>query len=193
MAKNIEHKVEYRKLSDLTPLENNPRWIKEEDFDKLCASIQNNPELFEAQPIILSDRTGEMVIIAGNQRYRAAQTVGLKEVPTVLLSGLTEQKEKEIIIRTNITNGKWDWDRLANDDWNVDDLGDWGLECDFLNPDENGELDDFFEEAEKEKKEEKQADIVLSIHIPAEEEDVKDEIVEVIKTALESYPNITIK
>lgn len=133
--KQTKYKVVYRPLDSLKPLENNPRYIKEEDFERLCASVQNNPELFEAQPIILSDRTGEMVIIAGNQRYRAAKEVGLKEVPTVLLTGLTEQKEKEIIIRTNVTNGKWDYDRLANDDWNVGDLQDWGVECNFLTDD----------------------------------------------------------
>ena len=140
--KKTKYKVEYRPLESLKPLENNPRYIKEEDFERLCASVQNNPELFEAQPIILSDRTGELVIIAGNQRYRAAKEVGLKEVPTVLLTGLTEQKEKEIIIRTNITNGKWDYDRLANDDWNVDDLNDWGVDVSFLDPDEDEDNDD---------------------------------------------------
>lgn len=140
--KKTKYKVEYRPLESLKPLENNPRYIKEEDFERLCASVQNNPELFEAQPIILSDRTGDLVIIAGNQRYRAAKEVGLKEVPTVLLTGLTEQKEKEIIVRTNITNGKWDYDRLANDNWNVDDLNDWGVDVSFLNPDEDEDTND---------------------------------------------------
>ena len=140
--KKTKYKVEYRPLESLKPLENNPRYIKEEDFERLCASVQNNPELFEAQPIILSDRTGELVIIAGNQRYRAAKEVGLKEVPTVLITGLTEQKEKEIIIRTNVTNGKWDYDRLANDDWNVDDLSDWGVDVSFLDPDDDEDNDD---------------------------------------------------
>lgn len=140
--KKPKFKVEYRPLESLKPLENNPRYIKEEDFERLCASVQNNPELFEAQPIILSDRTGELVIIAGNQRYRAAKEVGLKEVPTVLLTGLTEHKEKEIIVRTNITNGKWDYDRLANDNWSVDDLNDWGVDVSFLDPDEDEDNDD---------------------------------------------------
>lgn len=140
--KQTKYKVVYRPLDSLKPLENNPRYIKEEDFERLCASVQNNPELFEAQPIILSDRTGEMVIIAGNQRYRAAKEVGLKEVPTVLLTGLTEQKEKEIIIRTNITNGKWDYDRLANDNWDVDDLSDWGVDVSFLTLEEDKDNDD---------------------------------------------------
>lgn len=127
--KNPKFKVVYRPLDQMKPLENNPRWIKKEDFERLCASVQNNPELFEAQPIILSNRTGENIIIAGNQRYRAAIEVGLKEVPTILLEGLTEAKEKEIIIRTNVTNGKWDFDVLASGLWgDVDELTDWGVE-----------------------------------------------------------------
>lgn len=131
--KNPKFKVIYRPLDQMKPLENNPRWIKKEDFERLCASVQNNPELFEAQPIILSNRTGENVIIAGNQRYRAAIEVGLKEVPTILLEGLTEAKEKEIIIRTNVTNGKWDFDVLASGLWgDVDELTDWGVEMSFM-------------------------------------------------------------
>ena len=190
--KKTKYKVEYRPLESLKPLENNPRYIKEEDFERLCASVQNNPELFEAQPIILSDRTGELVIIAGNQRYRAAKEVGLKEVPTVLLTGLTEQKEKEIIIRTNITNGEWDYDRLANDDWSIEDLDDWGVDCSFLNTDEDDtDIDELFEDAQN--TESKAKDIKLSVHIPQELEDKVDEIKEIIKSAVSEYEGVEIK
>lgn len=127
--KDPKFKVVYRPLSSLKQLENNPRYIKKEDFERLCASVQNNPELFEAQPIILSNRTGENVIIAGNQRYKAAIEVGLKEVPTILLEGLTEAKEREIVIRTNITNGRWDWDILSSEIWgSTQELADWGVD-----------------------------------------------------------------
>lgn len=196
-TKETKYKVEYRPLELLTPLDNNPRWIKSEDFERLCASIQNNPELFEAQPIILSDRTGELVIIAGNQRYKAAKEVGLKEVPTVLLSGLTEAKEKEIIIRTNVTNGRWDWDALANGSWDTVDLGNWGVDVSFLE-DDSTNFDDFFEEVKKEKEvseddDDEHEDIAIVIRIPYEEADIKDSIEEIIKTALNEYPNITIE
>lgn len=127
--KNPKFKVVYRPLDSIKQLENNPRYIKKEDFERLCASVQNNPELFEAQPIILSNRTGENVIIAGNQRYKAAIEVGLKEVPTILLEGLTEAKEREIVIRTNITNGRWDWDILSSEIWgSTQELADWGVD-----------------------------------------------------------------
>lgn len=191
--KNPKFKVVYRPLDSIKQLENNPRYIKKEDFERLCASVQNNPELFEAQPIILSNRTGENVIIAGNQRYKAALEVGLKEVPTILLEGLTEAKEREIIIRTNVQNGKWDWDILASEAWgNVNELQDWGVECSFLEHDEATDLDDFFEEvnegdAKKEKK------IEIKVCIPEEEADTKDTIKEIITEALKNYPNIEIK
>lgn len=192
-TKETKYKVEYRPLELLTPLDNNPRWIKSEDFERLCASIQNNPELFEAQPIILSDRTGELVIIAGNQRYKAAIEVGLKEVPTVLLSGLTETKEKEIIIRTNVTNGRWDWDALANGSWDTVDLGNWGVDVSFMGDinSETTDIDSLFEEISTEEKKEK--DFKIEIIVPNDNEEQLDDIRNAIKVSLEEYKGIKIK
>lgn len=192
-TKETKYKVEYRPLELLTPLDNNPRWIKSEDFERLCASIQNNPELFEAQPIILSDRTGELVIIAGNQRYKAAKEVGLKEVPTVLLNGLTEAKEKEIIIRTNVTNGRWDWDALANGSWDTVDLGNWGVDVSFMGDinSETTDIDSLFEEISAEEKKEK--DFKIEIIVPNDNEEQLDDIRNAIKVSLEEYKGIKIK
>jgi len=137
--------MEYRKLSDLNKLEGNPRFIKDKEFQTLCDSIRDNPEYFEARPLILSDRTGKLVILAGNQRYEAAKVVKLKEVPTYLIEGLTEAKEREIIIRDNINNGEFDFEILANQ---FDDLPliEWGVNLpeDWLSPipDENKEIDE---------------------------------------------------
>ena len=120
--------MQYRKLNELKKLPNNPRIIRDKQFKTLCDSIRDNPKYFEARPIILSDRTGEMVIIAGNQRYEAAKSLKLKEVPTFLIEGLDEAKEREIIIRDNISNGEFDWDILANDGWDDLPLADWGVD-----------------------------------------------------------------
>ena len=125
--KQTEHQVEYRKLSDLHELKGNPRTIKRDDFEKLKTSIRNNPDYFEARPLILSDRTGRLVVLAGNQRLKAAKALGIAEVPTVLLSGLSEEREKEIVIRDNVSNGDWDMDILANE-WDESALKDWGVD-----------------------------------------------------------------
>lgn len=119
--------VEYRAVADLKELPGNPRTIKKDQFEKLKTSIKDNADYFEARPIILSDRTGELVILAGNQRYKAAKAIGLKEVPTILLPNLTEEREKEIIIRDNVENGDWDWDAPANE-WDASMLDSWGVD-----------------------------------------------------------------
>lgn len=116
----------YRKLEELNRLDSNPRTITPEDMEKLKESIRNNPDYLEARPLVLSDRTGTLVIIDGNQRYEACLQLGLKEVPTVLLHGLTEEREREIIIRANVNNGKWDLTKLF--EWDYRELMDWGVE-----------------------------------------------------------------
>lgn len=121
--------MQYRKISEIKKNDSNPRYIKKEDMDRLVDSLNKNKDYFEARPIILSDRTGELIIIAGNQRYEAAKIIGMKEVPTYLLSGLTEEREREIIVRDNISNGDWDWDVLANE-YDKEELEEWGMDVD---------------------------------------------------------------
>ena len=128
--KELENKAEYLPLSALKKLENNPRTIKKADFEKLKDSIKSNPDYFEARPIICSDRTGKNVILGGNQRYEAAKALGLEEVPVIVLHGLDEAREREIVIRDNVNNGDWDFDILANE-WDAEELEDWGVEADW--------------------------------------------------------------
>jgi len=127
----MKTETQYRPLKDLHKLEGNPRTIRNKQFEILIQSIKDNPDYFEARPIILSNRTGKLVIIAGNQRYEAAKVAGLKEVPTCLLEGLTLEREREIIIRDNISLGQFDMDILANE-WEVEDLEAWGVDLNFV-------------------------------------------------------------
>lgn len=126
MSRKITELV-YMDLDKLKKHPNNPRTIKNDSFKKLMTSIDENPDFFEARPIMVSDRTGELIIIGGNQRYAAAKELGFKHVPTVLLPALTEEKEQEIMIRDNIANGDWDFDMLANE-WDAGLLNEWGLD-----------------------------------------------------------------
>lgn len=149
--KTTTHQVEYRAISELNELEGNPRTIKKDDFERLKKSLQDNQDYFEARPLILSDRTGKLVIIAGNQRYKAAKAIGLTEVPTVLLSGLSEEREREIVIRDNVENGEWDMDILANE-WDTTDLKEWGAEINWneqnIADNDEIELDELSDEME---------------------------------------------
>ena len=125
--KKLENIAKYVAINDLKQLENNPRQIKKADFDRLKESVKKNDKFFEAHPIIASDRTGENVIIAGNMRWKAARELGFSEVPAVILHDLTEDEEREIIIRSNVENGEWDFDMLANE-WDIDQLQEWGVQ-----------------------------------------------------------------
>lgn len=119
--------VEYKPIASLKELPGNPRTISKAQFEKLKKSLQDNADYFEARPLILSDRTGELVILAGNQRYKAAKALKMEQVPTITLHGLTEEREREIIIRDNVNNGAWDFDALANE-WEPNQLEEWGVE-----------------------------------------------------------------
>lgn len=125
------HEIVERKVSELHELENNPRTISDGDFNVLRQSIKKNPEFFNARPLILSNRTGKLVIIAGNQKFKAAKANGRRKVPTVLIEGLTIDQEKEIIARDNISSGEWDMPKLLKD-YDLKLLKDWGFKAPVL-------------------------------------------------------------
>ena len=102
---------------------------------------------FYARPCIVSTRTGEHIIIAGNTRYQAAKDLGWKEVPVVILTDLTEEQEKEIIIRDNVSNGEWDWEKLANE-WDTIKLTDFGIDDVEIFKKNDIDIDEFFESSD---------------------------------------------
>jgi ParB-like chromosome segregation protein Spo0J len=116
---------------------NNPRIIKDDKFKKLVASIQEFPKMLEIRPIVVND---DMIVLGGNMRLKACIHAGLKEVPIIKVSDLTEQEQKQFIIKDNVSGGEWDWSMLANE-WDVTELEDWGLSVGGfdLNSDELGE------------------------------------------------------
>jgi DNA modification methylase len=117
-------KIDKIKLSEIKPNLNNPRNIKDEKFAKLVQSIKDFPEMLELRPIIVND---DMVVLGGNMRLKACKEAGLKEVPVIKASDLSEQQQKEFIIKDNVGFGDWDWDMLANE-WDTDELQTWGLD-----------------------------------------------------------------
>ena len=121
--------MEYLSIYDIHKNKNNPRIIKDDGFKKLKESLKSErgKEHFEARPCIVSTRTGENIIIAGNTRYQAAKDLGWKKIPVVIMENLTKEQEDEIIIRDNVSNGEWDWSMLANE-WDQQKLVEWGLD-----------------------------------------------------------------
>jgi ParB-like chromosome segregation protein Spo0J len=116
--------VKVVKLSEIKSNPNNPRIIKDDKFRKLVKSIQEFPKMLEIRPVVVN---ADMIVLGGNMRLKACKEAGLKEVPVIFAHDLTEDEQKQFIIKDNVGFGEWDWDMLANE-WEPELLEDWGLE-----------------------------------------------------------------
>jgi hypothetical protein len=115
---------------------NNPRIIKDDKFAKLVKSINEFPQMLKLRPIVVND---DMVVLGGNMRLKACKEAGLKEIPIIKASELTEQQQKEFIVKDNVGYGEWNWSDLANN-WDSDQLEEWGLDIPgFSNVEDLGE------------------------------------------------------
>jgi len=111
-------------IGEIKPNKNNPRIIKDNKFKQLVKSIKDFPQMLELRPIVVND---DMVVLGGNMRLKACKEAGLKEVPIIMANELTEEQQKEFIVKDNVGFGEWDWDILANE-WDADLLEEWGLD-----------------------------------------------------------------
>ena len=116
--------MELVKISKVKPNETNPRFIKDNKFKKLVKSIKEFPEMLKLRPIVVNK---DMVVLGGNMRLKACKEAGLKDVWILKADNLTEEQQKEFIVKDNVGFGEWDWDILAND-WDIKELEDWGLD-----------------------------------------------------------------
>ena len=141
------------KLTEIKNNPNNPRILKDDKFTKLVKSIKEFPKMLEIRPIVVNS---DMIVLGGNMRLKACKEAGLKEVPIVLADDLTEDEQKQFIIKDNVGFGEWDWEMLANE-WEADLLEEWGLDV----PDFSITEEPTAEEDDYEMPDEVQTDIVL--------------------------------
>ena len=112
------------KISEVKSNPNNPRIIKDDKFQKLVKSIKEFPEMLNIRPIVVN---ADMVVLGGNMRLKACKEAGLKEVAIIKAEDLTEDQQKQFIIKDNVGFGEWYWEDLANN-WDAEQLTDWGLD-----------------------------------------------------------------
>jgi ParB-like chromosome segregation protein Spo0J len=122
--KHYQHEI--KKVSDLIPYVNNSRTHSDEQTTQIASSIK---EFGFTNPVLIDELGG---LIAGHGRLMAAKKLDLKEVPCIVLSGLTESQKKAYIITDNQLplNAGWDLDKLKLEidtlsemDFNLDLLG----------------------------------------------------------------------
>ena len=117
-------KIEKAKISALKLNPANPRTIKDEKFAQLVRSVRDFPQMLEIRPIVVN---AKMEVLGGNMRLRACIEAGLKEVPIIRAENLTDDQQREFIIKDNVGFGEWDWEALSNE-WDAEELADWGLD-----------------------------------------------------------------
>lgn len=93
-------------IDEIRPYENNPR-VNDGAVGAVAESIR---EFGFQQPIVV-DRDG--VIIAGHTRYKAAQKLGLTEVPVVVAGNLTDEQVRAYRLADNKTGELAEWDFSA--------------------------------------------------------------------------------
>lgn len=122
-----------RNVDELIPYINNSRIHGENQIKQIASSITefgfNNPLLIDSMNNV----------IAGHGRLKAAEKLDIKEVPCIVVTGLTEAQKKALIIADNkiAENSDWDMDKLDIEletlkelDFDFSDLG-FDFDCDF--------------------------------------------------------------
>tara|TARA_R110000851_G_scaffold8326_2_gene32142 strand:- start:453 stop:1667 length:1215 start_codon:yes stop_codon:yes gene_type:complete len=124
MSGNYDYKITL--VTDLIPYVNNSRTHSDEQVSQIASSIK---EFGFTVPVLIDEQGG---LIAGHGRIMAAKKLGLVEVPSIVLAGLTEAQKKAYVIADNQLpmNAEWDLDMLKLEveglqelDFNIDLLG----------------------------------------------------------------------
>jgi DNA modification methylase len=95
--------VVMRRIEQIRPYEQNPR-VNDESVEAVAASIR---EFGWRQPIVVD---AEGVIIVGHARWKAAQRLGVTEVPVHVAADLPAEKARAYRIADNQTAALSDWD-----------------------------------------------------------------------------------
>lgn len=120
------------KVSDLIPYALNSRTHSDDQVAQIAASIR---EFGFTNPILIDESNG---LIAGHGRLLAARKLELEEVPSIVLSGLSDAQKRAYVIADNqlALNAGWDIERLKLEidhlksvDFDIDLLG---FDMDFI-------------------------------------------------------------
>lgn len=111
-----------KKLEDLKPYENNPRFN-----DDAVEYVANSIKEFGFRVPIVIDKNN--TIVAGHTRYKASLELGLEEVPCIIADDLTEEQIKAFRLADNKVSEKASWnfelldEEMEDIDINMEDFG----------------------------------------------------------------------
>lgn len=145
--------IKYISIGDIIPYENNPR-KNEAAVDAVAESIR---EFGFRNPVIL-DRNN--VIVCGHTRLKAAEKLGIEEIPCLYADDLTDDQIRAFRLVDNKTAefADWDFGKLEEELEQINmDLSLWGFEI----PDDEVITEDDYKEEEKSEPKAKRGEIYI--------------------------------
>jgi DNA modification methylase len=117
-VRNLDIRIEHWRVDRLIPNDANPRTHSPEQVGQIVASIR---EFGFVNPILVA---GDGGIIAGEGRFRAAESEGMHEVPVIVLRHLSEIQRRALVIADNqlALNAGWDDEMLRDQLANLQEL-----------------------------------------------------------------------
>ena len=118
--------IQYIATDNLIPYINNSRTHSEAQIHQITASIV---EFGFTNPVLIDEKG---MIIAGHGRVEAAKVLGIDEIPTITLKGLTDIQRQAYVIADNklSLNSDWDYENLRQEienltetDFDIDLIG----------------------------------------------------------------------
>src|ERR1019366_1458783 len=123
----IDIQIERWPIERLIPRANNPRTHSREQVARMAASMR---EFGWTNPVLVDGDDG---ILAGHARLLAAEKLGMKEVPVIVLRHLSPAQRRALVIADNqlaIAGAAWDEEMLRielailhEEDYNLDLVG----------------------------------------------------------------------
>ncbi len=107
--KNIKKELRFVRMGDLKPFPGNPRH-NNKSAKMVAKSIS---EYGYINPIVVND---DLVILAGNTRFKALKILGLKDddvIDVLVVSGLSEHQENGFVIIDNRVGEYSTWNQAA--------------------------------------------------------------------------------
>lgn len=100
----------------LKGLPKNPRIIKDDKFEKLIASIREQPDMLYLRELLVYPYNGKYIVIGGNMRHKAMRELGFAEAPCKVIPVDTPVEQlNKILLKDNSSYGQWDTQALAFD------------------------------------------------------------------------------
>ena len=189
---------QYSKIDEVTNkqvgLGRNPRWIRDSRYEALKKSVTDDPEYLLYNPLEvftlshIKGKDGKYIVVGGNQRLAACKELGFKEVPCIVfLPDTPFEKLRAYAIKSNEAYGQNDYDILSGNEWNLEELQDWGMELDYVANGGGDQWDDLPEVEGDPEPPSLSKPFIIQVEVDKSEKDNLDTITELIKQAVAEY------